>query len=343
MRCHTKSVLSILVAMFGLQAFAVRAETLPPSPDPLTSVQDPGMSSSFGTNDSRTLSSMTVSQLQGLAAQKLNHDFITKLFGPLPDWVQRIEVTGNFSLNGWRGLELMTVQPLWQGADSALFTQLSAINYRMFDRQRFATNAGLGYRQLLLDRKLLVGGNIFYDHEFLQGHHRMGIGAEVKYGPLDFSANGYFGLNERHTDDGSLERVPNGVDVELGTQVPYLPWAKAYAKYYAWDHKLDSTPVRGAQFSAEANLHRYLSVEGGARHDLSGHNEGFFMLRVRLNRDTMPGLLDGAPLIDERAFVPRDLGKQLLVKVRRENRIVLERSNPISTGTGLTVSVSRRN
>jgi len=321
------------------------AETLPSTPDHWHEHQTPALSRGFGTNDSSAVRSMTVAQLQGLATQKLNRDLVTRLLGPLPEWVQRTEVTGNFNLSGWRGLEVTTVQPLWQPEDkrSVLFTQLSFTNYRMFDRQRFAGNAGIGYRQLLMGDKLLLGGNGFYDHEFVQGHHRVGLGAEVKYGPLDFSTNGYVGLNQRSTSDGSVERVPNGLDVELGAQVPYLPWAKIYSKYYVWDNKLDNTPVHGTQVSGVANLHRYLSVEAGVRHDMGGQSEGFMMLRLKLNRDTLPGLFDGAPLVDNKIFVTRDLSKLMLTKVRRENRIILERSNPLQGRSGLTVTVSRRN
>ncbi len=301
------------------------------------------ISASFGTNESSVIRSMTVAQLQGLAAQKLNQDIVTRLFGPLPAWLQRIEVTGNFDLDGWRGLEVMTVQPLWRSAeqDKIVFTQLSLTNYRMFDRQRFAGNAGVGYRQLMLDDKLLLGGNLFYDHEFRRGHHRMGVGLEAKYGPLDFATNGYLGLNQRSLNDGSVERVPNGLDVELGTALPYLPWAKIYGKYYVWDHKLENKRVRGAQVSAEASLHRYLSVEGGARHDVGGNSEGFMMLRVKLNSETLPGLLDGAPLVADKPFATRDLHQAMLGKVRRENRIILERSRSLTAGSGLTVTVSR--
>lgn len=337
-----------LLALAGfccLVSQPLAAATLPANSDKLKPGDSPMPSNSFGTNDSAAVRSMTVAQLEALAAQKLNRDFVTKLIGPLPDWVQRIEVTGNFDLAGWRGMELLTVQPLWETAakDGVLFTQVSAINYRMFDRQRFAGNLGLGYRQLLLDERLLLGGNLFYDHEFLRGHHRLGLGAEVKYGPLDLTANGYLGLNQRSLGDGSVERVPNGVDVELGSQLPYLPWARVYGKYYAWDNKLDSRVVRGAQMSGEANLHRYLSIEGGARRDEGGKSEGFFMVRFKLNRDTRPGLFEGAPLIDDKIFAPRDLHRQLLTKVRRENRIILERSNPLNGKGGLTVTVSRRN
>ncbi len=310
---------------------------------PLQNPDTEQVSQSFGTNDSSTIRSLTVAQLQGLAAQKLNQDIITRLFGPLPQWLQRIEVTGNFDRDGWRGLEIMTVQPLWRNdsQNKIVFTQLSLTNYRMFDRQRFAGNAGLGYRQLALDNQLMLGGNLFYDYEFLRGHQRLGIGLEAKHGPLDFSTNGYLGLNQRSLGDGSIERVPNGLDVELGTQLPYLPWAKVYGKYYVWDHKLADKRVRGAQASAEANLHRYLSVEGGARHDVGGQTEGFLMLRLKLNRETLPGLLEGAPLLADKAFATRDLHQAMLGKVRRENRIILERSQSLTAGSGLTVTVSR--
>lgn len=336
------AAVSALLVLSGV----AMAEKLPPSPDRVRpNPETTAMTNSFGTNDSAAVRSMTVAQLQGLAAQKLNRDLITRILGPLPAWVQRIEVTGNFNLGGWRGMEAVTVQPLWQAEDkrSVLFTQLSVVNYRMFDRQRFAGNAGLGYRQLLMDGKLLLGGNGFYDYEFLRGHHRVGLGGEIKFGPLDFTTNGYIGLNQRSTSDGSVERVPNGLDVELGSQVPFLPWAKVYGKYYVWDHKLDSHQVHGTQLAASANLHRYLTVESGVRHDVGGRSEGFFMLRVKLNAETMPGLFDGAPVLDKHIFAPRDLSKELLGKVRRENRIILERSNPIQSRGGLSVTVSRGN
>lgn len=343
--CNALTIPLLMVGLFCLGASPLAAATLPANSDKLRPGDSPIPSNSFGTNDSSVVRSMTVAQLEALAAQKLNRDLVTRLLGPLPEWVQRIEVSGNFDLAGWRGMELLTVQPLWETAtkDGVFFTQASAINYRMFDRQRFAGNLGLGYRQLLLGEKLLLGGNLFYDHEFLRGHHRLGLGAEVKYGPLDLTANGYLGLNQRSLGDGSVERVPNGVDVELGSQLPYLPWARVYGKYYAWDNKLDSRVVRGAQMSGEASLHRYLSIEGGARRDAGGKGEGFFMVRFKLNRDTRPGLFEGAPLIDDKIFAPRDLHRQLLTKVRRENRIILERSNPLNGKGGLTVTVSRRN
>lgn len=333
----------IFGCMLAWLSVAAQAATDNPRDHLLKHPDTDAISQNFGTNDSSVIRSMTVAQLQGLAAQKLNQDIVTRLFGPLPPWLQRIEVTGNFDLDGWRGLEIMTVQPLWRGAaqDKIVFTQLSLTNYRMFDRQRFAGNAGIGYRQLLDGDRLLLGGNVFYDHEFLRGHHRLGVGLEAKYGPLDFTTNGYLGLNQRSLGDGSIERVPNGLDIELGTQLPYLPWAKIYGKYYVWDHKLEDKRVRGAQVSAEANLHRYLSVEGGARHDVGGKGEGFLMLRLKLNRETMPGLLEGAPLLAEQAFAARDLHQAMLGKVRRENRIILERSRSLTAGSGLTVTVSR--
>lgn len=334
----------LLYAAVLLWPAPARAEKLPPLPDRLTTTQTPSIGTSFGTSDSRTLQSLSVAQLQGLAAQKLNRDFISKFLGPLPAWVQRIEVTGNFDLDGWRGLEVMTVQPLWRAEDkrSVVFTQLSVTNYRMFDKHRFAGNAGMGYRTLALDGTMMLGVNAFYDYEFLQGHHRTGIGGEIKYGPLDFTANGYLGLNQRSVGGGSIERVPNGLDFELGSQVPYMPWARAYGKYYVWDHKLDDKPVHGTQLAAEASLHRHLSLESGARRDMGGRTEGFFMLRIKMNTNAPDGLFDGAPLLDNRLFAPRNLSRELLSKVRRENRIILERSNPMQGKSGVTVAVGRR-
>jgi hypothetical protein len=346
---HSKFFAHRVLSILGftlLLSQPVIGETLPERQSRVAPLPDrPKMGTSFGTNDQGAVRRMTVAQLQAVAQKKLDRDLITKFLGPLPEWVQRIEVTGNFNLAGWSGLEILTVQPLWRSDDgrSIVFTQLSAINYRMFDRQRFAGNMGFGYRRLFLEDRLMLGGNIFHDHEFLRGHDRTGLGAEARFGPMDFTVNGYLGLNQRSLNDGGRERVPNGFDLELATQVPYLPWAKLYGKYYHWDHEVASQPMRGVQLAASANLHRALSIEAGLRRDQDQKSEGFFMLRVRLNAESAVGLLDGAPLLDKQVFAPRDLRQSLTEKVRRENRIILERSNPSGARKGLTISVSRGN
>ncbi|MEJ0062380.1 MAG: inverse autotransporter beta domain-containing protein [Alphaproteobacteria bacterium] len=323
----------------------LRAETLPPLSHNMSANPVPPLQNAFGTNDSSVITSMTVAQLQAMAAKKLNNrDLVAKFIGKLPDWMQRIEVNGNFDLSGWRGFEAVTVQPIWQSDDKKkiCFTQLSGVSYRMFDLLRFAGNAGVGYRQLLLHDRMLAGANVFYDYEFLRGHRRTGIGGEMKFGPFDFTANGYFGFSARSAPDGTVEKVPSGFDLEAGSQMPYMPWARVYGKFYRWDHKIDDHQVMGAQFSVEANVHRAVSVEAGTRQDQGRDAEGFMMLRIKLNQENAQNLFD-SPILDKRVFADRDLSKLMLSKVRRENRIILERSDPMSAGGGLTVTVSRGN
>ena len=52
---------------------------------------------------------------------------------------------------------------------------------------------------------------------------------------FELTANRYFRISDwTDGENGKRERVYNGTEIELGTQVPYIPSAKLYAKSFDW-------------------------------------------------------------------------------------------------------------
>ena len=67
---------------------------------------------------------------------------------------------------------ILVVKPLTNDEDNILFTQASLF---FSDDSRETLNLGIGKRKLLIDDKLLIGANLFYDHEFEYYHQSQQI------------------------------------------------------------------------------------------------------------------------------------------------------------------------
>ena len=256
-----------------------------------------------------------------------------------PDWAKRIEFEIDFRRDLKPTYSLLTVQPLYQGAgkQDTIFVQGSLLRYDMLDQTRNTTNIGVGYRRLMFDNSLLLGVNAFYDHEWTNSHRRASIGGEVKWGALDFNTNWYKALSGTKAIDATTnERAMSGWDAELRAQVPYLPWMQVGARYYTW-HSEWASDLRGWTYSASADITPNLAVEAGWSSDNNVSGNGFVKFVLRLARTDRPVLLSDRA-VSSVAFEKRDLSAYTLDKVRRENRIIVERQ---STAVGGGVIIGR--
>jgi hypothetical protein len=220
------------------------------------------------------------------------------------------------------------VQPLYQDADkqNTLFVQASQLRYDQIGKFRDTTNIGLGYRRLFLDNQAMAGLNAFFDNEWTYGHKRYSVGGELKWAMLDFNSNVYRRITDFKMIDSSTsteERAMNGYDFELRSQVPYLPWMRVGARYYRWQSDL-ADDTRGWQYSADADITQNLSIEAGWRKDNFSNTDGFVKFVFRLARTDRPVMLSDKA-VSNTAFEKRDMRNYTLDKVRRENRIIVER------------------
>lgn len=265
------------------------------------------------------------------AVEEVVDYWLAGLGSDLPDWAKRVEFEWSIQENQKPEWSILTVQPLWEsdGLQDTVFTQLSQRGYSMFGDYRNVTNVGLGYRRLLFDNAVLVGVNGFFDYEWENHHQRTSLGAEVKWAGLDFGVNRYWGISSAHSVDnaGTSEEPLDGHDIELRAQVPYLPWARIGARRYWWETKTASEDIKGWEASAEFDLHQNLQVEAGVKSDNfmtdADENEGFVQMRVHLDLGRPVAM--SSEFVSASPWLMRDMSEYRLEKVRRENKIIVER------------------
>jgi len=230
----------------------------------------------------------------------------------------------------------LTVVPIRQSDDlkDTYFAQVSLGSMEQFGDRRITTNFGLGYRNYNAEENMVLGINTFYDHEFSSNHYRASIGLEMKKDLLDLNFNYYEALSGKKTikidNVNGTEKALDGFDVEIGHPIPYLPWTKAFLSYYKYQGYLGEDPY-GFRYSAELALHDNIDLEAGYNDDRQSdgidQNYWFAKITYKLQPNTGPTLFGtySEPFSD-RAFGKRDVKDTLLKKVRRNNKIMVERS-----------------
>ena len=112
-----------------------------------------------------------------------------------------------------------------------------------FANNRWLLNLGGGVRQLVLDRRWLLGGNTFFDYTSDHQHYRLGLGSEAISSYAELRSNLYLRLSgdrlvEQETGSQTYERALNGFDMEAGMPVPYYSRLKVFGgfNWYAYDN-----------------------------------------------------------------------------------------------------------
>jgi len=188
------------------------------------------------------------------------------------------------------------------------------------DRYRQTVNIGIGDRILVMDKKLLLGANVFYDQEFPYDHKRGSIGFEARSSVGELNANKYYRLSTWNSGYNNIqEKALSGQDIELGVPLPYMNWAKVYAKKFRHENIGSLPDIKGDDLSLRANLPFGLSVEGGRRnYSNNGISDENF---VRLTWNSNPPT-DEKPLkISNDAYTLTSMEEHRYDKVRRENII----------------------
>lgn len=266
-------------------------------------------------------------------------DYLLPAFGDdFPEWLQRIEVDVSANENNVPSYSILGVFPLFESEDlqDTVFTQISQQRYRYLGDDRDVTNVGIGYRRLLLNNTILVGANSFFDYGWKYHHQRASVGAELKWAGLDFGANYYLRATGRHSVDAkTFEEVLDGHDFRIAMQIPYLPWARVHGRRYWWQTSINSEDIKGWELGLEMDLHQNLQVEAGLVGDNfiddENNNEGYIKVRMRFDFDRPVAFSD--QVISNSPWLMRDMTEYRLDKVRRENRIILER---VSSGVVIT-------
>ena len=214
---------------------------------------------------------------------------------------------------------ILAVRELSKIDSGNIFTQFSLFNTEKINEERFIGNFGLGSRKLLYNDTMLAGINAFIDNDFNETTRRASLGFELKNAVLNFHSNIYEGI-----EDSDDERVMDGWDYTLASQIPYVHWSKIFINHYEWDGILRDN-VKGTKLGSEMLLTPHLNFEVAYDDkDRNGLKDEWYakIQLVHPPRDNGPTALDG---ISDTAWKEnKDMTGELLTKVKRNNKIMIE-------------------
>ena len=212
---------------------------------------------------------------------------------------------------------LLLVRELDGETNKNTFTQLSLFNTEKDSKDRNVLNFGVGKRFLSDDKFSLTGLNAFLDYDD-EGNLRSSIGLEVRNAVLDFSFNYYFAL-----DDADGEKVLDGYDLRLASQIPYIHWADIFINSYSWDG-VTRDDVEGLMYGTEMLLSPNINLEiAFDDKDKAGLDDEYYakIMFVHPPRNSA-SISDGISSDMWRA--QKDMSDEMLTKVKRNNKIMVE-------------------
>ena len=200
------------------------------------------------------------------------------------------------------------------------------LNHQFGDR-RVTSNFGFGYRELLANNTMLVGINWFHDCEWDYNHSHFSLGGELRWAGFDLNTNKYWSLSSKHSvDNGVLKNLLDGVDAELTTQIPYLPWVMARGRYAWWDSVDAADDIEDWTGSVEMDFLQNFQFEASYRDNNFIDGAYFTKVRFTLGGNSNKPVAASSRFIDDEPWRVHNMADHTLNKVRRENEIVAERT-----------------
>jgi adhesin/invasin len=185
-----------------------------PLADKLTQLAQSSMSGGGSGGIVNSVQNQAGSYLSSEGSQVLNNLFSTSR--------GTTEIGATTMQNGLPMYNILMVRPIYESADKihTTFTQMSAFT----QNGRTTGNFGLGYRQLVADKKILLGTNAFYDYEFPYGNQRASVGGEIRSSVGELNLNYYMGTSGWVSGaNGLQEKSLGGYNAELAVALPYMP------------------------------------------------------------------------------------------------------------------------
>ena len=227
------------------------------------------------------------------------------------------EVSINLRENNKPDYSILGVRELQNNNNGNIFTQFSLFNTDQNNDDRIVGNLGFGKRFLSNDKYLLTGGNIFFDYDD-HGNMRTSLGAEIRNAVLEFNGNYYKGIG-----DGKDEKVLDGYNLRLDSQIPYIHWADIFYGTYKWKG-VDRDDIEGTKLGSEMSLtpHLRLELAYDDKKKKGLDDEWYAHISFVHPPRNGPTASDGVANLAWREN--KDMSDQLLTKVKRNNKIMIE-------------------
>ena len=262
-------------------------------------------------------------------AVDIKNKFMNNFNSYLNDSLGQLFPTAEISLSSGKLNEvtgsILVVKPLSDINDNEniLFTQGSLF---LSDNSRETLNLGIGKRRLLNDDTLLIGANLFYDHELDYDHQRASVGLEAISSVGSLRLNQYYGLSNKKKGFNDVnEEALDGQDMEVGAPLPYLPWTNFSYRSFEWKGKDGTADQKGDEISLEAKFSGF-NVEVGKRsHDGNTKDNEFLKFTwTCCNKD------QEEIGISDTAYELTSVANQKFAKVERQNLIVKQKEMSFS-------------
>ena len=229
------------------------------------------------------------------------------------------EVSVDLRENHKPDYSILGVREIDKTSNGNLFTQFSLFNTEKNNSERTVANIGFGQRMLSEDNTMMTGYNVFWDYDSY-GNSRTSFGLEARNAVLDFAGNYYLNLGDGIDEEKPLE----GYDLNLASQVPYMHWADVFVNAYEWFGR-DRDDIKGTKLGSELLLSPNLNLElAYDNKDKKGlEDEWYARVMFVYPPRSGPSLQDGF-LSESKWKEEKDMSGELLSKVKRNNKIVVE-------------------
>ena len=198
------------------------------------------------------------------------------------------------------------------------FLQFSLFNTERLNKERYIGNLGMGKRFLSDDTYTLTGFNTFLDYDHY-GNTRVSIGAEIKNVVMGLHSNYY-----KKIDNGSVdEKVLDGYDIELSSQIPYLHWADIFYNTYHWDG-VDRDDIKGTKIGADLSLTPNLALETAYDDKDKKGLEDEWYAKISFVHPPRKGATAQDGVSSNIWKKEKDMSDEMLTKVKRNNKIMIE-------------------
>ena len=212
---------------------------------------------------------------------------------------------------------ILAVRELEKYDNGNFFTQFSLFSTEQNNDDRIVGNLGFGKRTLSDDKFMMTGINAFLDFDDAE-NVRASLGVEARNAVLEFSSNYYLGIA-----DATDEKVLDGYDLRLASQIPYLHWADVFVNSYAWQGE-DRDDIEGTKLGSEMYLSPTFSLEVAFDDKDKAGLEDEWYAKLQFVYPPREGATAQDGISDTMWREEKDMTGKLLTKVKRQNKIMIE-------------------
>ena len=175
------------------------------------------------------------------------------------DRVKYLELKVDVQENLKPTISINNVNRIIENTSSAFFNQNSL---SLHDNDQ-TINFGLGYRSLINEDKIMLGGNVFLDYSFDEQHQRQGAGIEAISSVFDVRGNYYDATSGIQTlGDGSTEEALDGWDARLDYHLPVASDVRIFAGLFEFENAAGTYELDGEKYGLAGRIDR-LNFEAG--------------------------------------------------------------------------------